>query len=114
MLVTAWITIIDGGKNKRTPPWAKWLGRFQYVGQYIAEVIGGNLEYVTGDGVNYAGGMNTYITYYKYWFNLQHWCIYMYVRERKRGATSEERKKVENKKRGAKRRCSLSVLLSIL
>ena len=63
MLITAWITIVDGGKHKRTPTWALWLGRTQYIGQYIAEVIGGNLEYSLLP--EYSGGMLSAVSYYK-------------------------------------------------
>jgi len=127
MLVTAWITIIDGGKNKRTPPWALWFGRFQYVGQYIAEVIGGNLEYIVGPGSNYSGGMSTEVTYYKYWFNTQHWVCYLYLclaygrkisrqlkgSGDKKGKESAELKKIRKYARTGSVLYSLSILTRI-
>jgi len=36
LLVTAWITIVDGGKKKRKPFWAKWLER---IGEYLANEV---------------------------------------------------------------------------
>jgi len=38
LLVTSWITIIDGGKSKKTPPWAKLLSDLAKVTSYTAEV----------------------------------------------------------------------------
>ena len=52
-LVTGWITLIDGGKAKKTPQWAVNLKRFCYFGLYVIETVLGNLQYHVGMSANY-------------------------------------------------------------
>ena len=66
MLVTAWITIIDGGKNKSTPPWAMWYARISYGLQYIIEVLGGWFEYRVGPAGLNEGALNGNVNSVKY------------------------------------------------
>ena len=71
LLVTAWITLIDGGKNKRTPRWAKWLGIIETVVVYCNEIGSAQLEFLTGDATNYNYAMNNMVTFFKYCFAFQ-------------------------------------------
>ena len=44
MLVTAWITVVDGGAKRATPRWAKVLSRVCMIGVFLGELIGGQLQ----------------------------------------------------------------------
>ena len=55
ILVRSWITIIDGGKSKKTPKWAAWFCGIGICSTYIIEVSCGLLEYrLNGAQNNYA------------------------------------------------------------
>jgi len=66
ILVTGWITVIDGGKTKSTPKWAKWFSRFSYYGIYFSELAGGWFEYRVGDARKYYGALNGSVNGSKY------------------------------------------------
>ena len=61
MLVTSWITIIDGGKTMLTPTWAKNLGRFSYITWWLMEIVGSALERTTGEASKYTFAVNLQI-----------------------------------------------------
>jgi len=54
LMVTSWITIVDGGKSKKPPKWAAILMNVSMIITYIVEISGGLLEYRIG----YAYGEN--------------------------------------------------------
>lgn len=66
LLVTAWITIIDGGKKKATPRWAKIYARVSYGGHYFIEVFGGYFEYRIGDAAVNEGALEGNVNSVKY------------------------------------------------
>ena len=68
-LITGWITLIDGGKNKVTPPWAVILKRFSYFGLYLVEILLSNLQYHVGISSEYKLYMDGTVTAIKnYWY----------------------------------------------
>ena len=60
------ITIVDGGKNKKTPPWARFVCNFCIGFSYFGEVVGGLAEYRTGEAVTYSGALDGRVTSSKY------------------------------------------------
>jgi len=79
MLATAWVTIVDGGKQRRTPAWAKWLGRIEMGLIYFSEIVLAQVEFNTGDAVNYSFAINNRVTIVKYFLALQQYVIYFVI-----------------------------------
>jgi len=65
ILATSWITVVDGGQKRRTPPWAKWLARFEYSILYFSEIILAQYEFRSGDALNYSFGINNQVNIWK-------------------------------------------------
>ena len=73
MLVTSWITIIDGGKKKRAPRWARVLYNLGVWSSYASELGLGLLEYRM-PALNDSGALDGAITGVKYLVSVL-WCV---------------------------------------
>ena len=62
LLVRTWVTIIDGGKSKSTPPWCLWLSRFSFIAVYVFETVFGQLMRTTGKAADYDVYSNSWPT----------------------------------------------------
>ncbi|GMI08385.1 hypothetical protein TrRE_jg5949 [Triparma retinervis] len=58
MLVTNWVGIIDAAMSKKKPAWSENFGMFTIVTCYIAEIIGGYLEFHTGEAAHMEAASN--------------------------------------------------------
>ncbi|GMH77552.1 hypothetical protein TL16_g07448 [Triparma laevis f. inornata] len=60
MLVSSWVTIVDGGKSKKTPPWVSKLALGSMVTAFTCEIILAALEiFVNTDSIgSFDGNMN--------------------------------------------------------
>ncbi|GMI13985.1 hypothetical protein TrVE_jg7429 [Triparma verrucosa] len=62
MLVSSWVTIVDGGKSKKTPPWVSKLGKASMAVAFTVEVIGSGVEVIVSpeSAGTYNGTLNAF------------------------------------------------------
>jgi len=66
LLVVSWITIVDGGKSKTTPRWARAVYQSAKYSTYIVEISCGILEYRTGESAVYSAAIDGRVAAIKY------------------------------------------------
>jgi len=65
LLVSSWITIIDAGTTRITPPWCQKLVYFSYFGIYVFETVCGQLMRVVGKAKDYDCYSSAEVTFAK-------------------------------------------------
>ncbi|GMI62711.1 hypothetical protein ScalyP_jg11159 [Parmales sp. scaly parma] len=78
LLATSWVTIVDGGKSKKTPKWAKICFEVAKYSIYISEIFLGLAEMNTPAVADYAGAQDGRPSVIKYLF-AAFWCLVYFV-----------------------------------
>ena len=73
VLATEWVTVVDGGKSRKTPPWASKLKKICIPLVWVSEISLGFIELNIGEAGNRIDAYDGSVNAFKCFFNI---CVF--------------------------------------